>query len=505
MYHKMNYSFCKRIRTVLFLSLLVVIGWMAYMEYYTASLNLYYEQLNHLENASYYFEADLDLVLGTVIEIGRDPSLSREKRITYIHEIIQPIADLHTSLSPHLGLGFYLKDSIDAIVSVTPWKERKGSLGISLEIDHPSHQLYLGGPVQKEIETVLRGHVARYARLIFWNGEPIGHVWANIPFSVYQIKLLRSFTRSIPLILFVLGLGIYLIRFIYKEIKEATGKLGKEIDSIASEIMDASKQTEPTVFPLEFNPLYAKFIEMNSRLEKMKMDLSRSTRLTAFGELAATVVHDIKNPLTTLRVTAQLGIIQTDSIDQCKERFLKMIDTVDGINSYLMNMLNKVKPDTAAEKEAITFAAIINNSINTWEPIFNNNGINVEVEIDEDLRSLTISSSITLQQAILNLIKNAVEAMPWGGKILLRAFQYNGHINISLSDTGEGISEENKPFIFNKFFSTKHQGTGIGLASSKESISQLGGKMWFESKEGKETTFYIQLPIEESILIGEIS
>jgi signal transduction histidine kinase len=103
---------------------------------------------------------------------------------------------------------------------------------------------------------------------------------------------------------------------------------------------------------------------------------------------------------------------------------------------------------------------------------------------------------------LLNIVKNSYEAMPEGGKLTLRTAQRDGKVQITISDTGKGISPENQELVFTPFFSTKHGGTGLGLSITSHIVKEHRGTIGFESFEGLGTSFTIRLPIFPPPLIA---
>lgn len=115
---------------------------------------------------------------------------------------------------------------------------------------------------------------------------------------------------------------------------------------------------------------------------------------------------------------------------------------------------------------------------------------------NEDLKILKIDP-VLIKRVTSNLLTNSIQAMPKGGKIIIRGFRQDGDAYITFEDTGVGISEENKTKIFTPLFTTKAKGQGFGLAVCKKLIEAQNGKITFESEQGKGTTFTIRLPITD--------
>jgi len=119
--------------------------------------------------------------------------------------------------------------------------------------------------------------------------------------------------------------------------------------------------------------------------------------------------------------------------------------------------------------------------------------IKVAVKIDEDARNVSADSSF-INRILTNLVTNAVQAMPQGGELTIRAFRESKDLLITVKDTGVGIPEQVKGKLFTPMYTTKAKGQGFGLAVIKRMTEALGGTVSFESQEGKETTFTVRLP-----------
>ncbi len=497
---KSPYSLTRRIGLVFTITLAFVFAYLGYVEYARIAERVLEDELNRLQNIVYRFEEDLSGLLDVIHNIETDDSLDREDRVLAIHTLLQPVVELHTAATPSSALGYYSKH-LEAVVATSPWDEMGHTLGIALEPNHPAVQLYSGDPIQRNISEVLRGHVARYARLVYWQGHPVGHTWASIPIEIYYSKLTPAIIRISLVLLIAISSLTLLLRFVLKEITRSAETLGEEMDSLASGSPTYAHQaTTDHGIPVEFHPLFRRFAQMSKRVQRLTNELAQSTRLAAFGELATVIVHDIKNPLAAITATAQLGKITAPESAKCQERFGHIIEASEELDNYLKKVLVIAK-DREGCGEPVSIASVINNTLYLWEPMLDRNDVRLEVSIADALPPVTADRA-ALQQVFLNLLKNAVEAMPSGGEMVLAAAQRRDGVQISISDTGHGIPEDIQPSIFEKFFTTKDQGTGVGLAAAHAFVSELGGEIWFESTPGEGTTFYLQLPVRSSSDVG---
>ncbi|MFP7300385.1 MHYT domain-containing protein [Neobacillus niacini] len=240
-----------------------------------------------------------------------------------------------------------------------------------------------------------------------------------------------------------------------------------------------------------------KLIEQMKDLNNHEKKLRDSEKLSLVGELAAGVAHEIRNPLTTLKGFTQMMIENTDP--EANERYSKiMIDEINRINFIVSEFMVLSKPHIV--QYSLTD---ISKSIKNVITLLNTQAIIKNIEIIPEFigeRFLIHCEENQIKQVIANLIKNSIEAMPEGGKIQIRMEQQDAQFVISVIDNGVGISREHLPLLGTPFYSTKTEGTGLGLMVSKKIIQNHNGKFEINSIPNVATTVRITLPTEVSHL-----
>lgn len=452
------------------------------------------EHLDQLEELTHRFSQDLSLYLSHITEIEDREKLECEDRFLEIHFLLQPLVEEIRAEEGPISLGYYSKE-IEAIVAIAPLSEHQDLLGSSLDDQHPSLHLYTDRPMQRNIGHVMRGKVARYAKLVFYKGEPIGHIWANLPVSVFYKSLFPFFLLFLMLALLGLGLGGFLSCYLSKSILKATEMLGDQIDVLGNEELDHTtlSRSSHQNLPLEFHPLFERFFVSAEKIKDLTVELTISSRLAALGDLVTVVAHDIRNPLSLILARAQIGAQKTYD-EESKKYFEGIIEASKMIDSFLERILLLARVDTC-NKRRFSIAAILLDLLDLWGPLMKEKEMQLEVNISQDLPEV-MGDPVGFQQAFLNLFKNAIEATSKGGAIMVRAEQIDEVVCIAISDTGAGIPEEAQGEIFKRFFTTKKtNGSGIGLAMAHSVITGQGGQIWFETRRGKGTTFYIEFPV----------
>ena len=227
-------------------------------------------------------------------------------------------------------------------------------------------------------------------------------------------------------------------------------------------------------------------------VKELEAEVKLKERLAAVGELSAGVAHEIRNPLSAIGGYAEL-LKRGLSEDESASVIEGIIKEAKNLNSIVTNFLSFVRKPQPVFKE-IDVNALIKEivSIACHDKGSGRIGFNIK-----PTRALPVieADPFELRMAFLNIIQNAVQAMPNGGRLTVKSGIQYGMIFIEITDTGGGIPKEIGDRIFNPFFTTKEQGTGLGLAIAHKIVESHDGRIEFKSKKGKGTTFIIRLPI----------
>lgn len=233
-----------------------------------------------------------------------------------------------------------------------------------------------------------------------------------------------------------------------------------------------------------------------TRIEDEVYRLERINRMNekqvAVGELAAGVAHEIRNPLNAIGIVAQRlkrEFEPTDDMNEYQSLTQTMTAEIEKINRSLKEFLEYTRP-TPLEMKQVDLGALFQEIHELYGPQANE----AKVEFSIDIPDIQINADITyIQQAISNLVKNALEACEESSIVHLTARRRDKAVEISVSDTGGGIETEDQKRIFDLYFSTKSTGTGIGLAITHKIIADHGGSIEVESQLNKGSTFTIRL------------
>jgi signal transduction histidine kinase len=227
--------------------------------------------------------------------------------------------------------------------------------------------------------------------------------------------------------------------------------------------------------------------------------LRRRDRLAAMGELASTVAHEVRNPLNAVGMTAQrlkrefLGATPASAAErqELEELLSVMTSETHRIDRIVQQFLEYARPPRLAP-EPVDLGALVDDVAGRARSRAESRGVRLEVEAGAPGTALVDPAQ--LRQALDNLVRNAVEATPEGGRVTLAARRESGGHAVEVRDTGRGIEPDHLPRIFDLYFTTKADGTGVGLAVTQQIVTAHGGTIEVDSRPGAGTTMTVHLP-----------
>jgi signal transduction histidine kinase len=227
--------------------------------------------------------------------------------------------------------------------------------------------------------------------------------------------------------------------------------------------------------------------------------LLNATRLITMGNLVSEISHDLKKPLTNIKSSLQI-LREKKLAEENREELLSSAEQeVMRLAELVKELVNFSKPESY-QPERKPMAAILDKAVKLIEPDLSNKKIEMLKQYDSDLPSLLVNEK-TILEVFLNILINALESMPKGGQLTVAAKveldEERGEkfLKISIADTGCGMSKETLDRIFERYFTTKEGGSGLGLAVVDRVIKAHNGFIKVESKSGKGTSFQVFLPL----------
>jgi len=288
----------------------------------------------------------------------------------------------------------------------------------------------------------------------------------------------------VPLVLRNEGIGVYLIHTDKKH-KDFTNQILLLLSILANQ----------TAVAVENSKNYNALLKANEELKITQAQMIQAAKLAAVGELAGGIAHEINNPLQILLGHIQLMQLGRD-LPKRIEIVREQVERIAQITRRLLNFSRKVPEDFKFEQVNINFA--IQEIITLVSYQFKYNDIELVLKLDPAL-PVVQGNKVYLQQVFLNIMINAKDAMPEGGKLVIETGSEDGNVIVKFTDTGVGIPAEIREKIFEAFFTTKgSKGTGLGLSISRWIVKKHGGEIKVESEVGKGSTFIVILPINQS-------
>ncbi|MEI6512977.1 MAG: GAF domain-containing protein [bacterium] len=230
---------------------------------------------------------------------------------------------------------------------------------------------------------------------------------------------------------------------------------------------------------------------------EMERKIERMQRLAEVGQLTATIAHELRNPMTSIKGAAQLLVNESDLPDTSREFVNIILDEVNTLSQIASEFLEFAKPmmlqlDSGDLNKAITHI------IQTLEPFCAENNVIVKTELSDNLPIIKFDQ-LRFSQAARNLIMNAVHAMREGGNLNLntRLHPTEKMVEVSFADSGVGILPEHLDRIFTPFFTTRTKGTGLGLSIVQKIVDAHSGRIAVKSEQGMGTTFTLWLPVDK--------
>lgn len=235
-------------------------------------------------------------------------------------------------------------------------------------------------------------------------------------------------------------------------------------------------------------------VQTRQREAEQQSKLMHADRLTTVGRLAAGIAHEINNPLAVLYGMLQEMDLDIKSVSAAEIK--KMLGVSRRIKTVVNNLL-VFSRQTGANKRIGELNRVIEDSLSFLSSQLRRNGIELDLQLAGDLPPLNMNPD-QLQQVVVNIVLNAVDAMPDGGRLVVASSHVNRHIQVTFEDTGIGIAPEQIDKIFLPFFTTKEvgKGTGLGLSISYGIVKDHGGDIQVTSQVGRGSTFSLTLPLD---------
>jgi len=225
---------------------------------------------------------------------------------------------------------------------------------------------------------------------------------------------------------------------------------------------------------------------------QIKQALVKIEKMEVLAQLAASISHEVKNPLTVIKGFLRLLHQENLPVGK-KEQYLAIASSeLNRAEEIINDYLTFAKPDPD-QVENISISGQLNKLVDMVEPLSNQQSVDVHKSI---MDVTIVGNTRSFQQAFLNIMKNAIESMPKGGTLTILSKVQKGNVSITITDTGIGMTSEQQARLGEPYFSTKEKGTGLGLMVSYRIIEAMRGVITVDSRVGQGTSFQIVFPVD---------
>lgn len=338
-----------------------------------------------------------------------------------------------------------------------------------------------------------KGFIRDIGIRVFGGMNPEVHIGIKEERIEQTLNRMRNIIIALTIIITLIGsvLSCSLSRFITKPLYRlmdfthtlSRGEFGGQIDiKTKDEVGDLSRT---------FNTLSYELEEYRKKMEESYKQMLRTEKLTALGRLSAGLAHEIRNPLTSIKVLFQAF---KDNPALTKEDMKVVLSATEQMDDLLTRFLRFARSDEFNLSD-VYINSVIKQVINLAQFQIKNQSIQVSLELSK-LPPVKADRAM-IQQALLNLVLNAIEAMPDSGTLTISSKAQDGYAFVSVGDTGTGIPEDIRDRIFDPFFTTKGDGTGLGLSIVYNIVNLHNGDIGFETN-GEGTFFNLKIPVKNA-------
>ncbi len=229
-----------------------------------------------------------------------------------------------------------------------------------------------------------------------------------------------------------------------------------------------------------------------SQVKKLEEDLRRSERLAALGKMAAGVAHELRNPLSSIKGLALVLQSRFTGENHDRETANILVQEVERLNRSISELLDYARPQKL-QKNDVDINILLHKAVSLLAIDAESAGIEMVTDFPDNLPVIQADED-RLNQVFLNLFLNSIQAMTDGGTLTIKTAKRESSLTITVNDTGCGIAKENFGRVFDPYFTTKPEGTGLGMAMSAKIVEEHGGTISFDSTEGQGTSVVVEIP-----------
>ncbi len=348
-----------------------------------------------------------------------------------------------------------------------------GSLPKVLSIEYQGSTLIVRSPI------IIAGSTAGMAEIAF-SLEPL------------QAKIARTRRLFLGIFGFQLVVGISMFLLLHVQVFRPLGIVLRRIVELPPEPETIKIEVPPHASP-EIVAMVEAVEDMRERLLTFQREVLAEARFAVMGKLATHMAHEIRNPLEA--ISGAVELIDPEVTNPSAREYLLVIREEMGVlNNYLKEVLEVAKPELS-QPSLTDLRVLVQETILLLSPMARKRGVKLTIQASPEHLSPCWVDRSQLKRVFLNLILNAIEASTGGKEVEVSLEQKNNDVWVWVKDYGCGIPEETLPKVFEPYFTTKEEGTGLGLSLSKRIVDRHGGSIGILSKAGSGTQVWVRLPI----------
>jgi len=355
---------------------------------------------------------------------------------------------------------------------------------------------------------VLEGETVRVLEVEAPSLAPAAGRWGSVKIGL-SLEPMYDRLREIQKVLLLIGLGGFLLgiagaAFLARRITRPLHRLVEGTVRIAhgdfaQGIVDTSRD-EVGDLARSFNEMAGQLLQARQRMEEANRCLVQHEKLASIGRMAATIAHEIRNPLTSVKLNIQ-KVSEEEALGEAVRAHLGLsLEGIDQIERFIKELLNFTRVQELS-LELWSVDQIVEESLKVCRDVLAQKKITVERACAEGLPPI-LADADKLRQVFLNVLRNAHEAVDPGGRITIGCDTVpdggRTMVRVRIADNGPGIAEKDRPNIFEPFYTTKPSGFGLGLANARKIVEQHNGSIAVGKKRGRGAAFVILIPAEEA-------
>ncbi len=333
---------------------------------------------------------------------------------------------------------------------------------------------------------------------IKWGSVKIGLKLEDVRVRIHKTRLVMAGFGFAALILTLLS-SLLLARRITRPIKnlvEGTRRISKGDFSYRIPVISKDEIGDLTC---SFNEMAEQLLQARKKTEEANRRLVQVEKLASIGRLSATIAHEIRNPLTSVKLNIQ-KLAESERLDETEREHLTIAqEGIEQIEKFIKELLSFTR-ESKLQRDYFSMEEIVEASLKVLRPSLEEKKIKVIRNIEKDLPQAYVDAD-KIRQVLVNILRNSYEALDYGGQIEI-SLKFDAHrdqscFEILISDNGCGIPEKDWENIFEPFFTTKSSGAGLGLANARRILEQHGGTIKVVKKEGPGSCFLITIPFQQ--------